>query len=147
MSSGHNPTCNQCGSTVFGYEPKFCSNCGEAFPDWPPPYTGVPSDGGVYRLTFPPVEVEFDSRDLANETAHRTGWGRGGEGRFDSFEVEFVKTTVGPEKYPFVCRAEECDGYVSDRNDHRCSCCGNMQWERRVPEEPTSSFGEGDYEL
>lgn len=90
-------------------------------------YVGEDIDKGVYRITFPPVEDEFNHLDSARDAARHSGWGEDQE--FSDYTVEKVKSTVTPDLYPYVCGG--CAGFVHTDNSGACEGCGSTDWKAR----------------
>jgi hypothetical protein len=111
---------------------KFCDQCGTAVSEEKPlndnlPYVGKSVDRGVYRITFDPVEGEFDSEDAAHDAARHSCWNEDCE--FEHAHVERAYSTVPAEEFPFIC--SNCEEYVSPTKEGKCGDCGAVAWVRR----------------
>jgi hypothetical protein len=119
--------CDNCGN-IINNNYKFCPFCGHEIVIKPPKeYVGVPITKGIYRITFKPVELECSSFDYAKDIANHSFWGEDNE--FKGFEIIKIASTVGPDKYPYVCG--ECGGVVVDELYGPCCNCGKNNWIRR----------------
>lgn len=114
--------CNTCNHPLEE-SANFCHNCGDAVKK-ELPYIGESKGRGIYRITFEPVEGEFDYDDAAWDAVRHAAWNEDTE--FGKAKVEFVKSTVTTDKYPYECG--ECHEYVSDHTDGKCSGCGCISW-------------------
>lgn len=129
--------CGDC-DRVASPADKFCSRCGKPVTERKKlPYAGTLPTQGVYRITLV-TEEEFRNKDHAEEVAARTTLYEGN--RFKQQKVEFLRTTCGPEEYPFVCshcRDHGKDEYmrknapVSQTDQAICEYCCKQSWERR----------------
>lgn len=133
LAEGHiMKTCQSC---LLGTveSARFCPACGERFPaETLLPYIGVASECGIYRVTFPPQEREFQHEDAARDAARHASWNNDGEfeGRFT---VEFVRSTATPKTHPYECsNCKPPNMMVSQSNEGRCALCGGAEWIRRV---------------
>ncbi len=119
--------CTLCSSFTSVYR-SHCSSCGIPIPeDVRPPLIGESSDRGVFRITFTPVEREFDSEDEVRDEARHSCFGEDGE--FEGYEIKKVRSTVTPETHPYICGA--CRNVVAEHAEGRCADCGKHNWERR----------------
>ncbi|HSI21358.1 MAG TPA: zinc-ribbon domain-containing protein [Verrucomicrobiae bacterium] len=106
----------------------FCSRCGQQLPHEPElPFVGVRDDTGIYRITYAPVEEEFQGKDAAEDAARHSAWNN--DTSFEEYTVELVRSTVTVETHPFVCGT--CSDYVSPTDKGKCNQCGEINWVKR----------------
>ena len=95
--------------------------------DKKPPFVGESIDRGIYRVTYAPVEAEFDHSDSAEDAACHACWNTDSE--LPIFEVEKVRSTVTKETHPWICGS--CERYVTDNLHGRCGNCSETNWADR----------------
>ena len=122
-------TCSQCGLTTHTRPANFCSSCGAAYSNEEKlPYMGASPTRGIYRITFPAQEEEFDHKDEVWDAIRHSTWNE--DYPFEGTPtVEFIRSTVTPETHPFECGS--CNIIVAETNTGRCTNCGEVRWERR----------------
>jgi len=121
--------CQKCSQEITNTEAKFCGNCGaELTAEARLPHIGKSRESGMFRITFPPVEVEADHRDAAEEIARRSAFGEDGE--FPSYDIHFVHSTVTRDTHPFICN--NCRNMVTEDDNGKCEDCGANNWVKRT---------------
>lgn len=106
----------------------FCPHCGMELKAYMSRYVGIPIESGLYRITFEPIEAEFETRDRAADAARSAAWDEDRD--FTGYEIEKLESTAEPEQYPYVCTG--CRVFVHDDATGTCDNCGNEEWERRA---------------
>lgn len=120
--------CLRCGNRSDGKTANFCSQCGIKYPEESDlPFIGVHKERGIFRITFAPVEDEFDHQDGAEDAARHSGWNEDNE--FKHYKVEFVRSTVTAETHPFICGS--CGLMVVEHTEGKCENCGETNWIHR----------------
>ena len=128
-------TCGQCKTITRDDSANFCASCGAVFlKEEEVPCVGVPASRGVYRITFPAQEEEFDHEDSAWEAVRHSSWN--GDHSFEGdATVEFIRSVVGPGTHPYECVTCKAKGKVHETvsvtDQGRCTDCGNVNWQRR----------------
>ena len=91
------PTCNSCKNSSADSQASFCSRCGAQYlQEEKLPYLGESKTRGIYRVTFPPQEGEFDHLDAAQDAIRHSAWGEDRE-FVGEVKIEFVR------KYRYYC--------------------------------------------
>ena len=121
--------CSNCGNETYSQNAVFCEKCGDRYPE-EIKYIGENRNKGIYRITFDPVEDEFDDEYGACDAARHSCWGTDSE--FEDYTVEKVKSLVTRGSYPLICN--NCRQYVSDENSGCCGNCGANDWVERNDE-------------
>jgi len=118
---------NGCEGVYAANIDKFCSKCGAELPAAPLPYGGKPASRAVFRVTFEPVEAEFNNSESAWYAAYRAVWNEDQE--LQAFKVEKLRSAVPQDEYPYIC---SCGEYVSATVNCRCRECGEVDWVTRT---------------
>ena len=122
------PCCKNCDNHHLPSDAKFCPQCGTEYTrEDKLPYIGECPEKGVFRITFAPVEGEFDHEDEANDAARHSHWNTDDE--FGDYTLEKLRSTVTPETHPYICG--ECRDYVAEHTEGKCSGCGAKKWRKR----------------
>ncbi len=129
-------TCSNCAKESTDMDANFCSNCGTAYPqEQKIPLVGQPLSRGIFNITYPVIEEEFDNMDLAYDIASQGTWD-GDSNFFEQTEeppnVVFVRTTVGIETHPYICA--KCHYFVTNDITGKCNGCGEQNWVEREKE-------------
>lgn len=127
--------CKNCDKSTSDTGASFCSGCGTPYTEEEKfLYIGTQATRGIYRVTFPPQEGEFDHEDHVNDAIRHSAWNEDREFEGEP-KVEFVRSTVTPETHPYecgVCKADDSgENIVSVTNEGRCENCGEVNWLRR----------------
>ena len=115
--------CSKCEKRISLEGAQFCPHCGSPQEvEKQLPYVGERIDKAVYRLTFAPVEGEFDNEDSAWEAVRHSSWDKDRE--FGECTVDCMRSLVSPETHPLICGS--CGRVVSNTAEGRCMGCGEV---------------------
>lgn len=121
--------CGSCGYRAIPALSKFCNHCGAEIPAIELlQYSGMSHDRGLFRVTFPPQEEEFDCEDEARDAVRHSSWCEDYEFKGE-VEIEFVRSTTTSETHPYICGT--CGEMVSETDNLRCNGCGEVNWVKR----------------
>ncbi len=126
-------TCRICNASKKDETAKYCSQCGNPYSIAEQlKYISELRSKGIYRVTFPPQEGEFDSMYKALSAVSHSAWNEDRE--FDGqAKVQLIESTVTIETHPYECGncKNTSNATVAKSKHGLCEYCDKSNWVHR----------------